>query len=247
MDAIKASLLVNGQFRPIVVNRGTHTGREWEVLAGNHTLKAFKSLAEGNPNDTRWQHIDSYVVDLDEEQATRVVLADNRTADLGTYDDKELLGLLDSLEGDLDGTGYNADTMSDLLEAMQGAELTTLPEDEKYTHSITIPHYDPTCAEPPDLVELYSTDKTQQLLADIKQADLPADLKMFLEAAAYRHTVIDFHKVAEYYAHQPAEIQKLMEDSALVIIDSEDAIRNGFLRLGERLHNLFMEDVDRAA
>lgn len=37
VEAIKGSLVANGQYRPIVVNKGTHTGRPFEVLAGNRT------------------------------------------------------------------------------------------------------------------------------------------------------------------------------------------------------------------
>ena len=40
VQAIADSLRVNGHFRPIVVNKGTHTGRPMEVLAGNHTIMA---------------------------------------------------------------------------------------------------------------------------------------------------------------------------------------------------------------
>lgn len=42
VDAIAGSLQAHGQFRPIVVNEGTHTGRPMETLAGNHTLKAIR-------------------------------------------------------------------------------------------------------------------------------------------------------------------------------------------------------------
>lgn len=38
------SLRVNGQYRSIVVNKGTKTGRQYEVLAGNHTLMGAKRL-----------------------------------------------------------------------------------------------------------------------------------------------------------------------------------------------------------
>lgn len=41
---IAESLRARGQYRPIVVNRGTHTGRKMEVLAGNHTLMAARSI-----------------------------------------------------------------------------------------------------------------------------------------------------------------------------------------------------------
>lgn len=95
---IAASLKASGQYKPIVVNKGTHTGRPDEVLAGNHTLIAHRDLG--------WPHIDTVYVDVDEDQAARIVLADNRTSDVGTIDDAIALELLTDLD-DLGGTGYD--------------------------------------------------------------------------------------------------------------------------------------------
>lgn len=118
VDAVAESLGKLGQFKPIVVNRGTITGRRNEVLAGNHTLKAARKLG--------WTHIDADFVDVDEDTATRIVLADNRTADKATYDNTELLGLIRELP-DTEGTGYTGDDIQDLLIE---AELHTLPAPE---------------------------------------------------------------------------------------------------------------------
>ena len=106
IDTIAASLNANGQYRAIVVNRGTHTGRPMEVLAGNHTLMAARDLG--------WETITAHLIDVDEDQAARIVLADNRTSDLGTYDTSTLADMLTGLP-DLDGTGYNTDDLDDLL------------------------------------------------------------------------------------------------------------------------------------
>ena len=47
--------------------------------------------------------------------------------------------------------------------------------------------------------------------------------------STYRH-------IAEYYAQATPQMQRLMERSALVIIDMDDAIANGFVKLqGEML------------
>ena len=45
IKAIAESLRANGQYKPIVVNKGTKTGRPDEVLVGNHTLDAAIRLA----------------------------------------------------------------------------------------------------------------------------------------------------------------------------------------------------------
>src|SRR5829696_8752031 len=68
LAALKESIERNGQYRPIVVNR-----RSMEVLAGNHTLFAAGELG--------WEEIAATLVDVDEEQARRILLVDNRTND----------------------------------------------------------------------------------------------------------------------------------------------------------------------
>lgn len=101
IDVIAESLQRNGQYRPIVVNKPTS-----EVLAGNHTLAAAKQLG--------WTRIAVTFVDVDDDQAARIVLADNRTADLGTYDDAALYRMLQALDDGLEGTGYDAQYVNDL-------------------------------------------------------------------------------------------------------------------------------------
>jgi hypothetical protein len=48
----------------------------------------------------------------------------------------------------------------------------------------------------------------------------------------------NFGKIAEYYAHAEPNIQRLMENSALVIIDFDKAIENGFVKLSDAISNL---------
>ena len=102
IDAIAESLERNGQYRPIVVNKPTS-----EILAGNHTYAAAKRLG--------WTHIAATFVDVDEDQSARIVLADNRTADLGDYDDTLLADMLKGMDGDLVGTGYTQDDLDKML------------------------------------------------------------------------------------------------------------------------------------
>lgn len=100
--AIAESLRANGQFAPIVVREG-----DLVILAGNHTWEAARSLA--------WEHIDAYVLaGVDEQASRKIVAAANRTADLGTYDNGDLIALLQSID-DLDGTGYSDDNLATFL------------------------------------------------------------------------------------------------------------------------------------
>lgn len=110
---IAQSLTVNGQYRPVVANVGTYTGRPNEVLAGNHTLMAARDLG--------WERVAVTWVDVDDDQCARIVAADNRTADLAEYDERLLLELLADLP-DLGGTGYEPGDLADLEKALRGGE-----------------------------------------------------------------------------------------------------------------------------
>ncbi len=102
--AICESLEVNGQYRPLVVNRPT-----MEVLCGNHTLRAARKL--GLPE------IAVTFVDASEEQARRILLVDNRTNDLAGYDGQALVDLLTELDS-LEGTGFADAAFGELLDEL---------------------------------------------------------------------------------------------------------------------------------
>lgn len=102
LDVIKESLQTHGQYRPLVVQESTGY-----VLAGNGTREAAASLG--------WEHIDIGVVDVDDDQARRIVLVDNRSNDLAGYDDQALADLLTEVEGELTGTGFTDDDLNSLL------------------------------------------------------------------------------------------------------------------------------------
>ncbi len=55
----------------------------------------------------------------------------------------------------------------------------------------------------PDISELYDDTKTQELISRIRSASLEPDIEKFLLCAAERHTVFNFSRIADYYAHAP--------------------------------------------
>ncbi len=120
VEAVAESLRVNGQFKPIVANRGTLTGRPNEILAGNHTLDA--AILCG------WDRIAVTWVDVDDEAAARIVIVDNRTSDLAGYDTVLLADILAELP-DLDGTGYDQDALDSLLDDVELPGLLDLTSD----------------------------------------------------------------------------------------------------------------------
>ncbi len=104
---IKQSLVANKQYQPVIVNR-----RDSEVLAGNHRVLAARELG--------WAEIAVCFVDVSEEQARRILLADNRTSDLADYDAQALIALLAEAAGDLVGTGYSQLDVDALLDSVAG-------------------------------------------------------------------------------------------------------------------------------
>lgn len=114
--------------------------------------------------------------------------------------------------------------------------------DTKYTNKINIPQYVPSkiC---PKIWELCDKTKYNELIRNIALSDIPNEVKEFLMFAATRHIVFNYAKIADYYAHADADIQRLMEQSALVIIDVDDAIANGYMRLSKNIKKL-LEDND---
>lgn len=105
VGAIHTSIEANGFYGAIVVQKATQ-----HVLRGNHTLQAAVHAGA--------QTVPVLEVDCDDETALKILLADNRTADLASYDDPALLDLLLRIGGEdherLVGTGYDADDVDAL-------------------------------------------------------------------------------------------------------------------------------------
>jgi ParB-like chromosome segregation protein Spo0J len=106
IGAIIESLEANGQYRPIVANK-----RTGHILTGNHTYQAAKALG--------WFEIAVSWVDVDEDQELKIVLVDNRTSDLATYDTVELKTHLVNSAGQFKGTGFQPEDVSEILSGGQ--------------------------------------------------------------------------------------------------------------------------------
>lgn len=128
-----------------------------------------------------------------------------------------------------------------------GFSINDIPEDELkehkdiYSTKVNIPQYEPKGDEV-DISDLVDLSKTNELIMEINNSNVPDEIKEFLREAAHRHSVFDYRNIAEFYAQADAEVQKLMEKSALVIIDIDDAIANGFVRLTKRVQDLIEEE-----
>jgi DNA modification methylase len=87
LEAIKGSLAVYGQRKPVVVNKRTGA-----VEAGNGTVEAARALG--------WTHLAAVYVDDDSATAAGFSIADNRTAELANWDQEALDKLLAELKVD---------------------------------------------------------------------------------------------------------------------------------------------------
>jgi hypothetical protein len=135
VPTIMGSLKINGQYAPIVGNIGTKTGRPLEILAGNHTLEAFRALAELNPFDQGWSLIKVHWVDVDDAKAEEIVLVDNRSHDAGEGTDAATVWELLESYG-REGTGYT-DEAIDKLERALNREAPEPPKPSLPTDKVT--------------------------------------------------------------------------------------------------------------
>lgn len=113
--------------------------------------------------------------------------------------------------------------------------------DDTYTTDINIPQYEPT-GEVVSLENCLDDDKTEALLMEIEDSNVSEKEKDFLRKAAQRHNQFNYKRIAEYYANASEEMQALMERSALVIIDYDDAIKNGYVQLSSSLEAILNEE-----
>jgi hypothetical protein len=115
LKALATSLHEFGQQRPAVV------GADNIVYAGNGMIEAARALG--------WENISIVKLPFDDPVKCRAfAIADNRTSDLATWDDKELLSTLEKLdsENQLELVGFashDIDDLKALLSEMESIEL----------------------------------------------------------------------------------------------------------------------------
>ena len=169
---------------------------------------------------------------LTPEQKRLYILADNKIAENAAWDEKilalEVSELTELHDADMGLAGFS----SDEIQALNSDDFED--QDGLYSRKIIPPVYEPS-EHDYTAADLYDNTKTLELQAIIEQSKLSKEVKFFLNKAAERHTVFDFQKIADYYATADKPTQALMEQSALVIIDLNQAIDAGFVTLSENI------------
>ena len=225
LEQIKKSILADGFNDPIGI-----WGENNLIVEGHGRQLAAIDLGLEKVPCIRLDH-------MSDAQRRDYSIRHNRTAELSSWDWRALEEELETLQSEGFDTG---DLFDDCFEAIEESER---EEKEKYSREVKIPHYDPKDDEV-SVPDLYDDMKYQELLHEIVDArnELSEEEFDFLVLAAYRHIVFDFDRIADYYAQASKKVQELMEHSALVIIDYNDAIANGYAVLSEALEDMMEQD-----
>lgn len=170
------------------------------------------------------QEVPVLILDLTEEEGDKLLATLDPLASMADQDDEKLIALLEGIETD-------NDAVRDMLDKLAGNE--DEEEDETYTRKIETPVYEMKGENPP-VSTLYDKKKTSELVDKIDKSGVSLEEKEFLISAAQRHIVFNYGKIAEYYANATAEMQGLMEESALVLIDFDKAIENGWIKMNNK-------------
>ncbi|QIP56843.1 ParB/Srx family N-terminal domain-containing protein [Hafnia alvei] len=217
VEQIANSIKTFGWTNPVLIDEND------EIIAGHGRLLAADKLGI--------EQIPCVLLEgLTEAEKRAYRIADNKIPLNGSWDLDMLqleLSELQALDIDISVTGFSDTELEDLLsDGVNEIE----NDDDRYTSKVQTPIYEPSDVQP-EVFELYDEEKTEALKQSIKAAQLPEDIEKFLMSAAERHTIFNFSKIADYYAHAPADIQALFEQSALVIIDYNKAIEQGLVHM----------------
>lgn len=182
------------------------------IVEGHGRLLALKELGYTEAPCIRLDH-------LTDEQRKAYAIAHNKTAEMSELDMAKLEQELQEITNiDMSAFGFTD-------EQEEKAE-----KDTTYTDKVQIPQYEIT-GEKVTLADCLKEEKANELAEEIQQANITPQEREFLMKAACRHYAFNYKNIAEYYAGASKEMQHLMEKSALVIIDFDDAIANGYVRL----------------
>lgn len=239
VEDLDASIGRFGFTEPILMDE--RTGR---LVAGHGRLEALKRAEKkgGEPPPGVATRDNVWMVPVvrgwssaDDKEAEAYLLSSNRLVEVGGWDDEQLAEILQGIAeaGPLDGIGWTPAEVEKILGWGDQGDL--------YTTRVEAPIYKPTGPKPP-VSSLADGSKFQELLKEIMATQgLSDDERGFLLQAAQRHVVYDYQAIAEFYAHASAPVQRLMEKSALVIIDFKQAIEGGFVKLTKDLSEDFLD------
>ena len=219
IDRLAKIIDYQGQRSPIVVSN-----RSGFIVKGHGRLEAIRKLG--------WEKVAVDYQDYENEaQEYADMTADNQIAMWAEFDNNMLMSEIPEL-GDIDLDMLGLKDLDNLILSDDIKQ-----EDNTYQMKIDTPVYEIT-GEKPNISELSNSEKAEKIIKEIECANIPNDVKQFLKITATRLYEFNYSKIAEFYAHQNKEVQDLMEKLALVIIDYDKAVENGFVEMTEQIEKI---------
>lgn len=231
-EKLKKQMLELGFSEPISVWRNKD---KWWILNGHQRLRTLKKMKADGIIIPEIPASEIQAKDI--KEAKKKVLA--LTSQYGQMTNEGLYEFLNEANiqfEELDVFRFPEIDMEDWAKEFLEGEETT--DENIYTDKIKAPIYTPKGLMP-KVSEIYDAKKYELLVKKINASALDDTKKMFLILAAARFVRIDYHLVAEYYSHvKESEEKKLFEELALVIVDFNSAIENGFVKMVEELDEI---------
>jgi hypothetical protein len=181
------------------------------ILSGHGRVKALKKLGVKELDVNK-------VYGLTEEEKEKYLLIANQSTIEGGFDDELLKAFGKDI---LDWSGIDV-----------------IGQNDTYSKKIDSPIYE-TSNIKPQIKELFDDIKTKELIKKINLKIQDKETKDFLLNAAYRFTVFNFQKIADFYSNEKdREIKEIMEEMALIIIDFNKAIELGYINLEKNINKI---------
>ncbi len=212
---LKDSISRFGLVDPIIVN--SNKERKNIIVGGHQRVKVAKDM------DIEFVPVIEVDLSYDKERELNVRLNKNT----GEWDMDVLANMFDMDE--LIDWGFNE------------KELNIFSDDEIYSKKIKSPIYEVKNSKPL-ISDVTDEEKKDTLIEKIEKSKATKEEKEFLKKAAMRHCVFNYAKIADYYVHSNNEMKQLMEESALVIVDYEKAIENGYVQMTEYMKDIQLDD-----
>lgn len=114
-------------------------------------------------------------------------------------------------------------------------------EEKKYSKKVDAPTYTPREGRG-SLLDCYDPQKFLRLCRMIEESNVTNDEKNFLKLAAARFIQFNYEAIADHYAIVGDETKALMEKLALVIIDFDKAIDEGFVQLNDKMRIIYEQE-----
>lgn len=240
LEQLKANIQELGDLSGIVHDLNTD-----EIISGNQRSKIIdinkceiiiteKYDTPNQQGTVAWgyvvfegQKLNYRQVRWDDQQRAKACVTANSLG--GDWDYEILKSEWKEERGLLDGWGLDVGAIFNVFNSGQDKA-----KKEGYSTKIESPVYEPK-NEKPSIDKMVNLDRYNQLIEEINESGVPEETKAFLRLAASRHIVFNYEEIANYYANVDAEIQRLMENSALVIIDFNRALELGYIKFAQSI------------